>query len=835
MPVTREEAAAELLRRKKARETLPDYIYYVSGKNPPRHMRFLCDKLEDLSARKTDRLLVAFPPGHGKSFCVSWHFPAYYLSKNPTHNIVAVSHTDSFAETWGRRVRNLMLSDEHKRLFPDITISEDSRAAGRWDLVTGGSYFATGVGGAVTGKRANCFTGDTLVTTENGDMRLDHFVRLVDKPRVLAYNHDSGVLEYKRVLATKESTVSEILQIDSPAWSAKCTPEHRIFTCDNGYVEAEKIASDGRACLLTLRGPILQGERGLQQGSPRWSDRFLLFCNLQKRALSDQIFSSVPHVQEGESSRQRPCLLLSVMYTATQKFSSHCMRILLCAVSASHKARALLRETVRQIGSFSANEWGWKFQVQGHNELQRAFQKNAATYSGEGFVEMLGVQQKRAPFREAPQRQNDAGFRATYPSCEREAVGQQTREPGDSVFSLPQGPPRVGEVTSNLVSRLRQGRFVVYDIQVEGCRNFFANGVLVHNCILLDDVFRGIEDADSATIREAIWNWYGADLYTRLVPGGVIGFINTRFHLDDLAGRLLAAEKRGGEKWTKIILPAIAKDNDLLGRKEGEALWPEWQDVKALEKIRDQPAMTARLWSALYQQDPVIEDGNVLKRSWFKIWQSSEPPKCNYIVQSWDTAASNKDKAAYSAVVTLGVFDDPHHEGMPAVILLSASRARLLYPEVRKWAQRASSDYLDDHPTIPKIKPGRRRPDMILIEDKSTGTPLLADFMRAGISAFRVNPQKDGGKDTRLHLVSDVIENGRFYIPGLAPNFTMPRKFADEFVTEICSFPAASSRDYADALSQGLIRIKRTNRVKSTDDPIPVEFTRLGRGPGTYY
>jgi len=95
---TLDQAAAEVIRRRQARENFSDFMTYMHGKPPPRHMEFLCNKLQDKMTRKGDRLLVCFPPGHGKSTVSSLYFPAFYLSKNPTHNIITVSHTESFAE-----------------------------------------------------------------------------------------------------------------------------------------------------------------------------------------------------------------------------------------------------------------------------------------------------------------------------------------------------------------------------------------------------------------------------------------------------------------------------------------------------------------------------------------------------------------------------------------------------------------------------------------------------------------------------------------------------------------------------------------------------------------
>ena len=120
--------------------------------------------------------------------------------------------------------------------------------------------------------------------------------------------------------------------------------------------------------------------------------------------------------------------------------------------------------------------------------------------------------------------------------------------------------------------------------------------------VVIDDPIRSREDADSETVRDKIWDWYKSDLYTRLKPGGRIVLIQTRWHEDDLAGRLLADMAAGGDQWEIISLPALAEANDPLGRAVGQPLWPEWEDIANLERKRR--AVGPRDWSALYQQRP---------------------------------------------------------------------------------------------------------------------------------------------------------------------------------------------------------------------------------------
>ncbi len=124
---------------------------------------------------------------------------------------------------------------------------------------------------------------------------------------------------------------------------------------------------------------------------------------------------------------------------------------------------------------------------------------------------------------------------------------------------------------------------------------------------LIDDPFKDREEADSERRRDVVWDWYRSTLFTRLMPGGAVVLIQTRWHEDDLAGRLIEAE---GDQWEVLDLPAI--------NKAGEALWPEWYDLPALERIK--ATIGPREWSALYQQQPQPDDGTFFQRDWFKTW-----------------------------------------------------------------------------------------------------------------------------------------------------------------------------------------------------------------------
>lgn len=140
---------------------------------------------------------------------------------------------------------------------------------------------------------------------------------------------------------------------------------------------------------------------------------------------------------------------------------------------------------------------------------------------------------------------------------------------------------------------------------------------------IIDDAVKNREEADSETMRERTWDWFVADYETRLVPGAPLVVIGTRWHDDDLYGRILKRAREIGEEWTVIKLPAFATDDDPLGRAPGEPLWPEWQskDQLDMERARKGP----REWSALYQQDPTPEGGLYFERNWVR--PTKPPPR----------------------------------------------------------------------------------------------------------------------------------------------------------------------------------------------------------------
>ena len=158
---------------------------------------------------------------------------------------------------------------------------------------------------------------------------------------------------------------------------------------------------------------------------------------------------------------------------------------------------------------------------------------------------------------------------------------------------------------------------------------------------IIDDPIKNSEEAHSEVKREKLWEWYQSTAYTRLEPDGAIIIIQTRWHQDDLGGRILGEMDRGGEQWDVLNFPAIAEEDDVLGRKVGEPLWKDRYPLKALEQIRE--TVGQYYWYAMYQQSPYIKTGGLFERTWFEI---VDAVPSGSQVRFWDLAATEAKKGS---------------------------------------------------------------------------------------------------------------------------------------------------------------------------------------------
>lgn len=202
---------------------------------------------------------------------------------------------------------------------------------------------------------------------------------------------------------------------------------------------------------------------------------------------------------------------------------------------------------------------------------------------------------------------------------------------------------------------------------------------------IIDDPVKSREDADSETVREKVWEWYKADFFTRLKPGAAIVLIQTRWHEDDLAGKLLKDAKEGGEEWEVVSLSMEAEAADPLGRAEGELLWPEWFTPEMVAQAKRDP----RNWLALYQQKPRPDGGGVFKREWVMHYEGSPADVSDSTNRYLLVDAANEKRATndYTAMWVIGLGTDRNYYVLDMVRdrLNLTERGDLVMKLHRKW------------------------------------------------------------------------------------------------------------------------------------------------------
>ena len=307
--------------------------------------------------------------------------------------------------------------------------------------------------------------------------------------------------------------------------------------------------------------------------------------------------------------------------------------------------------------------------------------------------------------------------------------------------------------------------------------------------LILDDPVKDAEAADSKIIRDNTWDWYETTFLSRRAPDAIQVIIMTRWHEDDICGRLLEREP---EDWQVLNLPALAEEDDPLGRAEDDPLWPEKFDLEFLDNWRQK---RPRAFTALYQQRPTPAEGLAIERTWWRWYdpKTERPPieAFDRILQSWDPTFKDLATSDFVGCLVLGVLG---HK----IYMLDGLREHLNAPKT----VRAIRDMQKKWPA------GKR----ILIEEAASGPAIIQMLERElpGITPVRAK----GSKVVRLHWgvnsVAGFIEAGNFYLP-------RGHNVADELQNEAAQFPHGAHDDLVDALTQGCQML------------IPKSWANLGR------
>lgn len=286
------------------------------------------------------------------------------------------------------------------------------------------------------------------------------------------------------------------------------------------------------------------------------------------------------------------------------------------------------------------------------------------------------------------------------------------------------------------------------------------------------------------------WEWFQSGPLQRLMPGGAIIVVMTRWSKLDLTGQIVNQMVKNEEvdDWEVVEFPAILED------KEGEEvpLWPEFWSLEELRSRR--AALDIRYWNAQYMQNPVSEEGALIKREWWNIWEEENPPPCEFIIMTLDAAQEANNRADYNALTTWGVFFNEETNNYN-IILLNAIKKRLEFPELKQLCIEEYRDW---------------EPDAFIVEKKSNGAALYQEFRRMGIPVGEFTPGKGQDKISRVNSVSDLFSSGIVWAPD--------RRWAHEVIEECNDFPSGANDDLVDSTTLALARFRQGGFIRLPSD-----------------
>jgi predicted phage terminase large subunit-like protein len=300
------------------------------------------------------------------------------------------------------------------------------------------------------------------------------------------------------------------------------------------------------------------------------------------------------------------------------------------------------------------------------------------------------------------------------------------------------------------------------------------------------------------------WEWFQSGPIQRLMPGGAIIVVMTRWSKLDLTGQIVnhMVKNEDSEPWEIVEFPAILPS--------GKPLWPEFWSIEEL--LQKKASLDVRYWNAQYLQQPTSEEGALIKREWWNIWEKDDPPDCEFIIMSLDAAQEANTRADYNALTTWGVFFNEEVNNYN-IILLNSIKKRLEFPELKKLVLEEYKDW---------------EPDAFMVEKKSNGAALYQELRRMGVPVGEFTPGKGQDKIARVNAVSDLFAGGVVWAP--------EHRWAKEVIEECNDFPSGANDDLVDSTTLALLRFRQGGFIRLPSDEAEDDFLyKYGRKKAAYY
>jgi len=763
-----------------------------------------------------------------------------------------------------------------------------------------GGRLSTSVGGTLTGLGGSiivCLPYEEMIYTDQGFMEIGKVVEQRIPCKVASWNGASVV--WRRILKYERNPGRPTVLVKHGAGQFRCTTDHPVYIEGRGFIPASDIRPGDRLKALSL--PVVRrGHEGegscepvgvLQSELPNETKdiqsrfgglkavRGLWDSHVQKPVSLEEIRTR-PVLQQGMSRQglfwgKEPRMegrsrrgSVSKMLQAFLEKTGRCQDIKILqqfmsvALSMGHKWKTAGRKTVRAMcttiqatdrqeqvlfdgvqrqGTFNPNIWKREWPLssrRGGDTISARLDENVqAKDKGQGRQCMPYVRHDAGEKRAS-------SLRSSY-RLQQGEFGSQ--EPDNSLPILPWADARTTirapEVETSIVEGVEDGGFepVTYNVNVDIDHNYFAGGILVHNC---DDP-NSAQDAESKAVRETTNLWWDEALSTRLnnPKTGAFVVVQQRLHEEDITGHILAST---ADDWTHLMLPmrfdagrACPAD---IRTEDGELLWPERFGEKEVGELEKRLGPTAT--SGQLQQSPSPRGGGIIKTEWWQDWPSKQTPPLDYIVASLDTAMTEKEESDYSALTVWGSFQDSGaiigdefggydfvasneprdrslfgQESRERMSVVSASLPKILL--LNAWRERLGLPELVEKVISTCI---RYRVDVLIIENKAHGhavnQTIREMLARKPFSVVMYDPRQYGDKSARLYSIQHLFSEGLIYAP-------LEKAWADMVIQEVANFPRAKNDDLVDTVSQALQHLRQRGFAPRREDAVSSVTERL--------
>jgi predicted phage terminase large subunit-like protein len=609
------------------------------------------DRLED--GKVYTKLMINMSPRSGKSRSLTM-FADWLLGKSKDNRIITVSYNTDLAANMSRYVRDGIMQQKvlptdivYADIFPDTRIAKGNAGFMKWSLE--GSFFnylGTGMEGTLTGTGGNCLLEGTLVLTNKGEVPIEQVYANKDDYLVPSLNLDTKMIEYKRIIATRKVESDEILKFKTDSdREIACTKEHRLFDgrgfreagtfrkgdclyglsqqekqklCDLWQAEGrqgtdlprllyriEKIAD--KADLCALRSRVFETNARLSQSLEKQYDREdVLFTSMCEHGAEGYNKATDLHCLRKETSHGEEVLFTDLPRTVggqkQKKIVGQSLPNLQKDIPTSQQSDNILFKGVRKQGTFCENDRQGESKVYRRSQLRSGVLESKREGLGEGQSSMLDLrkagnenQYDMEREKEGTNQYDCSSYRPKYSSQQHEEFDYCMRYlPSEHTSSV-----RADKIIS--IERVSGEKYPCYDLQIEDNKNFIANNLVVHNCLICDDLVKNANEAYNERVLDDIWNWYVGTFMSRSehTGQGSIELINfTRWSTHDLCGRIL--ESPMGKDWANLIIPV---------EYEGEIYCEDILPREEFERLRE--GMDTNIFEANYYQKPLDVEGRL--------------------------------------------------------------------------------------------------------------------------------------------------------------------------------------------------------------------------------